>query len=258
MDPSLAFPAHLPPVGTGLGYFVLATLAAALVLGVLLARERPRHDPGRHSPRLAWLRAGLYFCGVLLVAWLAGVLEAIVRAPVVRPGQAADPAWLALTGLCWALLGWGYLYWWPRGTLTHGRRAWPLASALFGLGWGACAGLVLLVFYAIYARFQWSVLGTAAATFVTAAIYSLNYQAGWWDIHVSPPHNLRAWNARKVLFAHQPFMLATLAHLALFGNAALFVGWYALAMSASAVAMRFPPFWEADGPPVSLETALGE
>jgi hypothetical protein len=87
--------------------------------------------------------------------------------------------------------------------------------------------------------------------------YGQIYQSGWWDIHVSPPHNIRATNAKKVLFGHMPFLAIALAHFTLFGNALLFVAFHAAALACSAVAMRFPPFWEKDGPVVSKETALG-
>ena len=61
-----------------------------------------------------------------------------------------------------------------------------------------------------------------------------------------------------MLGAHNPFLFVTLAHLILFGNAALFTLFYAGAMACSTLAMHFPPFWEEDGPLVSLDTALGE
>ena len=71
-------------------------------------------------------------------------------------------------------------------------------------------------------------------------------------------NNIREWNAKKVLGAHNPFLIATLLYLVLFGNLAIFIALYALALAASAIAMRFPPFWAPDGPPVSMETAIGE
>ncbi len=86
----------------------------------------------------------------------------------------------------------------------------------------------------------------------------MNYQLGWWDIHVSPPHNLRATNNGKVLFAHQPFLIASLGFLLVYGNVGIYVILNALALCCSAVALRFPPFWAEDGPRVSMETAIGE
>jgi len=90
-----------------------------------------------------------------------------------------------------------------------------------------------------------------------AAVYSLNYQTGWWDIHVSPPHNIRAWNNKKVAFAHNPFLLSALAYFIVYGNAGIYVALNAFAMAASAVAMRFPPPWAKDGGRVSRDSALG-
>ncbi len=258
MQPSHWFTAWRCADSPLVGWLVAALLLLAAVLGVLLFIERPRHAPMVYSPRLAWLRAGLYGCAVALLASQTGVLAALLAQPPLQPGQPSDPLWLGLTGLCVALFAWGYLYWWPRGTLHHGRRLYLLPALFFGLAWGASSALLLLSIYALLEALQWPAIVTALLTLLLIAIYNMNYQSGWWDLHVSPPHNIRAWNARKVLGAHNPFLLATLTHFVLFGNVAIFVGLYAAAMAASAVAMRLPPFWVADGPEVSLATASGE
>ena len=258
MTPTDYFPQVRVFTGAWVDYFLLIVIAAALTLGILLFRERPRHDPNVHSPIMAWLRAGLYFCFILVLSWITGVLQVIVRSPMATADQLNDPLWLGLTGLCFAVVVWGYVVWWPRGTLTHGRRLYVLPSLSFGVLWGISAGLFLLSVFAVLEEFQLPRLLTATVLVVIVTIYNLNYQAGWWDIHVSPPHNIRAWNVRKVLFAHNPFLLISLTYLFIYGNAGIFVILNACALGAAAVAMRFPPFWEKDGEPVSLETALGE
>ncbi|MDJ0926418.1 MAG: hypothetical protein QNJ73_02115 [Gammaproteobacteria bacterium] len=258
MNPTQYFTSYRGMTGGMLDWMVLGILILALVLGVLLIIERPKHDPGVHSPRMAWLRGGLYFCAIGLLAWLTGVSPAILDQPFIREGQLTDPLWLGVTGLCIGLLIWGYFYWWPRGTITHGRKRYVVASGLWGFVWGEVSALVLLSIYAILEIFGLPAAVNALLTIVVVAVYNLNYQSGWWDIHVSPPHNIRTWNNRKVLGSHNPFLIATLAHLVLFGNLGLFVLLYALALAACAIAMHFPPFWEADGPPVSYDTALGE
>jgi hypothetical protein len=86
----------------------------------------------------------------------------------------------------------------------------------------------------------------------------MNYQLGWWDIHVSPPHNIKATNTGKVLLAHNPFLLTSLAYLLIYGNVGIYVILYACALAASAVALRFPPFWAEDGDKVSVDSAMGE
>jgi hypothetical protein len=239
-------------------YFMLLVMVVLIALGVLLFIERPKHDPSVHSPKMAWLRAGLYFGFVTLLSGITGVFKTVVHSPLATPDQISDPIWLALTGLSLALVVWGYIIWWPRGTLVHGRKLYFAPALAFGLVWGICAGLFFLSAYSVIEQFQFPRIANALAVLVAIAVYNMNYQSGWWDIHVSPPHNIRAWNNKKVLFAHNPFLIATLTYLVLFGNAGMFVIFNALALGASAVAMRFPPFWEGDGGPVSIETAIGE
>jgi hypothetical protein len=238
-------------------WFILGIILAATVLAQVFLVQRNRHPDNVHSPPLAWLRALLYFSVVLVASWATGVLGVLANAPVVAPGQFAQPLWLGLTALWVAVTAWAYVYWWPRGTLTHGRRLYLLPQAGFGLLWGFCSGQLTLVFWALLEDFGFARWVTALLVFFVLSGYGQVYQSGWWDIHVSPPHNIRATNAGKVLFGHMPFLIVALAHFTLFGNALVFVGFHAVALACSAVAMRFPPFWEADGPVVNRETAIG-
>ncbi|MCL4791705.1 MAG: hypothetical protein KJ040_06585 [Gammaproteobacteria bacterium] len=238
-------------------YAVLGVMLAASVLAQLFLVERNRHPDNVHSPRLAWMRALLYFSVVLVISWATGVLQVLAHAPVVAPENLGSGSWLALTGIWLLVLVWAYVYWWPRGTLTHDRKLYLLPQIVFGLAWGFTSGQLTLVFWAVIEEFGFARWGTALLVFFVLAGYGQIYQSGWWDIHVSPPHNIRATNARKVLFGHMPFLCVALAHFTLFGNALLFVVFHGAALACSAVAMRFPPFWEKDGPVVSRETALG-
>lgn len=258
MQPSAFFIDSFPRPGEPAAWIALMAMGLAVLLGVLLFRERPRHDPGVHSPRMAWLRAAIYFCFVVVFSWTTGVLGVVTGGPAWQPGQSENPAWWAGVAACLAVIAWGYVYFWPRGTITHGRPSVPLVALPYGLCWGIASGLMSLSLYALLEVFGWPWLVNALLLLGLVAVYNLNYQLGWWDIHVSPPHNLRAWNNRKVLLAHNPFLIVTVAFFLLYGNAALYVAFNALAMGASAVAMRFPPFWAPDGPAVSVQTAIGE
>lgn len=238
-------------------WFILAVILGAALLAPLFLAVRNRHPEGVHSPPLAWLRAALYFAVVLVASWATGVLGTLVHAPCVAPGQSREPLWLALTGLWLAVTAWAYGYWWPRGTLTHGRPLVLLPQLLFGLAWGLCSGQLTLVFWALLEDFGFARWLTALGVFIVLSGYGQVYQSGWWDIHVSPPHNRRATNAGKVLFGHLPFLAVALTHFTLYGNALVFVGFHAIALACSAVAMRFPPFWAPDGPAVNRDTAIG-
>jgi hypothetical protein len=250
-DPPTAFTGHPGD------WFILAVFIGAALLAPLFLVVRNRHPEGVYSPPVAWLRALLYFSVVLVASWATGVFSALWREPCVAPGQSGDSIWLALTGLWLLVTAWAYVYWWPRGTLIHNRKSYLIAQTGFGLLWGFCSGQLTLVFWALLEDFGPARWLTAVGVFVVLSGYGQVYQSGWWDIHVSPPHNRRDTNAGKVLFGHMPFLLVGLAHFTLFGNALVFVGFHMIALGCSAVAMRFPPFWEADGPVVNRETAIG-
>jgi len=239
-------------------YFVLFVLLYMMILGVLLFRERSKHEPDRHSPPMAWLRAGLYFGAVLIFSWSTGVFQTVVQSPLATSEQFGNTIWMSFTLLCFAVVIWSYVYWWPRGTLTHGRKLYLVPTLLYGLSWGACAGLLFLSIYSILEQFQLPRLLTAILLVLLLSVYNMNYQLGWWDIHVSPPHNIKATNTGKVLLAHNPFLLSSLAYFVIYGNAGIYVILNACALGASAVALRFPPFWAKDGERVSFDTAIGE
>lgn len=238
-------------------WFMLGVLIAASVLAQVFLIQRNKHPEHLHSPPLAWLRALLYFSVVLMLSWVTGVLGALLHSTWVWPGQASKPLWIGLTALWVAATAWGYLYWWPRGTLTYERKLYPVSQILFGLLWGGCSGQLTLVLWSLVEPFGFARWGSALLVFFLLSGYGQIYQSGWWDIHVSPPHNRRATNAKKVLFAHMPFLLIALVHFTLFGDVRMFVGFHAIALACSAVAMRFPPFWETDGPPVNRDSAIG-
>jgi hypothetical protein len=238
-------------------YAVLGVLLGASVLAQIFLVVRNRHPDHVHSPPLAWLRAFLYFSVVVVLSWATGVLQTLVQVPCVRVGQTEDPLWIGLTALWAVATVWGYGYWWPRGTLTHGRPLHLLPQAGFGLIWGLCSAQLTLVLWALVEDFGFARWITAVIVFLLLSGYGQIHQSGWWDIHVSPPHNIRATNAQKVLFAHLPFLAVALIHFTLFGNALVFAGFHAIALACSSVAMRFPPWWAPDGPAVSRETAVG-
>jgi hypothetical protein len=258
MKPTNYFTQGYSFTGTWDDYFILVIFLIGSVLGALLFRERSRHEPMVHSPPMAWLRAGIYCCFVITFSWVTGVFKVVAQSPLVTSEQAADPVWNAAFAGCCIVVIWAYVYWWPRGTLTHGRKLYLLPTIFYGLAWGTCVALLMLSLYSILEIFQFPGLVNAILLVVIFGIYNMNYQLGWWDIHVSPPHNIRATNNGKVLLAHNPFLISTLAFLIVYGNAGIFVLLGAAAMCASSIALRVPPFWEKDGGPVSMNTAIGE
>jgi hypothetical protein len=241
-----------------LKWVMLGVIIFGIGLGAIFFTERAKHDPAIYSPRLAWIRAWLYYCFVILFSWVTGVLGYIFDHPLVAPERWQDTTWLIVVGICWLVSTWGYVYWWPRGTLTHGRKLYLLPTLLHGAFWGICAGLLYVSFYAMLEQFGFPGIVNALILVGVLSVYNINYQVGWWDIYVSPRHNIRVTNNGKVALSHQPFLIATLTLLIMYGDAGMYVLLSTFAMASSAIAMRFPPFWEIDGGHVSRDTAMGE
>jgi hypothetical protein len=217
----------------------------ALMFGVHRAWKR-RHPvpPGTWSAPLAWQRALMYFGACVGVATFSGVLPVILTTPLATAAQMADPAWLALTAACVAVILAGYAGIWPIGTFTDGRKGHRLLTPAYGLVWGLCQGLLFLSVWALVERTGLGAWWVAGISYVLIGAYQGLWHNFFWDIHVSPPHNYRAWNARKVLLCHTPNLVVCLVYLALHGNAGIYVLLQGLALGISAWVMRFPAPWD--------------
>jgi len=197
-----------------------------------------------YSPRLAWLRAFAYFTACIAIAVAMGVPQGILKQPLVTEIQLGDTRWRIATTIVTAHLLFAYLYFWPRGTLAHGRSGHWLMTPLFGLLWGAAQGMLIIALYLLCQRLG---LGDLIAALLTIGIYSGwagFWQSQYWDIKVAPEHNIEEWNTRKVLVAHVPYLILSVLHLMTFRNDGLFVIWQIVALTASAWVMRFPPPWD--------------
>ncbi len=203
-----------------------------------------------YSPRKAWLRASVFFAVCIAIAAFAGTFSTLL--PVVAPGQASDPYWLLATAVVTSYMAFAYFWIWPQGTVTLGRQLHPGFALLFGLFWGGCQGLLMLTVFRFVASFELGVILNVVIMFVVYSAFSGAWQSQYWDIYVSPEHNIPEWNVRKVAIAHTPFLLLALIHLALFDNGFIFVAWQAIAMMASAWNMHFPSPFDPDTQAESL------
>lgn len=233
---SSVMPGELP---VAIGIMVAA---ASLAAGYLWLRRGLDNDS--YHPPLAWLRAGLFFCAALAAGIESGALPVVLSQPVATPGQLADPLWWTATVgyLLFVIVAYGVI--WPRGTFTDDRQLHALLAPAFGLVWGLCQGLVFLSIWAVIARTGLGVWAVAGLSYLAIAVYNGLLHSQFWDIHVSPPHNYREWNIRKIVWCHTPNLLIGLAYLAWGGNAAVFVLLQGLALAASARAMHFPVPWD--------------
>ena len=218
-------------------------MGVALILIVLfasLSRNTSSRVQATYSPRLAWLRGGIYFCTCFLISWQTGVFHVLLRAPLATEDNLQDPAWVAMTAACVVVILIGYGYVWPRGTLAHGRPLRLASVLIFGLLWGFSEAQLFLSFWALAELSGLATVYIALITFVAITAFNGPWHAFYWDIHVAPEHNIVEWNVRKVAFAHTPNLIFTLTYLALYGNVVIFVLLQTFALTASTYFMRFP------------------
>lgn len=187
----------------------------------------------------AWLRALAYFAVCLAASWHFGILERLLTDPLYDPRE-LSPTWWAMTLVVSADVIFAYCWFWPKGTVTHGRPRRLLAGIAFGFLWGACQGQLMLVVYELIADLGLAIAISVALMFLVWSVWTALWHSRYWDLKVAPEHNIEEWNLRKVLVAHAPFLVLSISHYALFGNVMLFVAWQVIALTASTLVMRFP------------------
>lgn len=196
-----------------------------------------------YHPRSAWLRAVIYFVVCFMIAHFTGALALVLNQPLASAENLRDVLWILFTLLCIAVEIWGYIYLWPRGTLTHGRQLYWSVVLTFGLLWGLSEGLLFLSVFVLTSQWVASKLLVWFISFSVISTFLGLWHQFYWDIYVAPEHNILEWNIKKVLYAHIPNIVITLTYLSLYGNAGIFVLCQTFALVASTYFMRFPPFW---------------
>lgn len=223
-----------------LDYFLFALIGFWLFLFVTLQTNKQKISG--YSPRLAWMRGGIYFTSGFILSILTGVLPTLISKPIATVEQTSNIAWWLFTLLCVGVIYFAYFYLWPRGTLTHGRELHLPQVLFFGLFWGLGEGQVFLSAWAVTEKFIGNIWLTALVTFLIVGTFKGLWQSQYWDIHVAPEHNIPEWNLKKVLFGHIPNLICTLSYLAVFGNALIFLLLQTAGLMYMTYRMRFPKF----------------
>jgi NAD(P)-dependent dehydrogenase (short-subunit alcohol dehydrogenase family) len=245
-------------------------LVALLIAGgfaVLLRRRTSSREVWRYDTGAAWLRAFTYFAVCWAVAFATGTVATITSNPLVFPGQRQSWLWWLLTVLAFGIAVVGYWVVWARGTRPHGRRvSWP-ETPLFGLAWGVSEGLLMASVWVVATRVWRALLGDGglsdALVLVTVIVVLSAWIALWhalyWDIHISPEHNIIEWNTVKVAVVHTPNVVVSTAWLTAWENLGLFVVVQTVALLGSSMTMPFPTFrrphpQDPDGPVLGTPT----
>jgi NAD(P)-dependent dehydrogenase (short-subunit alcohol dehydrogenase family) len=244
-----------------------AALLVAAGFALALRRRTASREVWRYDTVAAWLRAFAYFAICWAIAAASGTLATIAANPWVFPGQTQSWLWWLVTAVVFGIAVIGYWVVWARGTRPHGRAiSWP-ETPLFGLAWGVSEGLLLASVWVLATRVWRALLGDGglsdALVLITVVLVLSAWVALWhalyWDIHISPEHNVIEWNTIKVAAVHTPNVVVATAWLTAWENLGLFVVAQTIALLGSSMTMPFPTFrrphpQDPDGPVLGTPT----
>jgi len=194
-------------------------------------------------PGAAWTRAMIYFsfCNIFITA--TGTLEQIINQPLFSAEQITNIYWVVYCIFCFFYVFSAYWILWSRMTLTFDRKYYLLTEILFGIVWGFSTGGLLLSFYHL-----WSLAVTLSwirylFSFVTIGLWQYFIHDYFWDVYISPEHDTPKSIFIKTIVCHIPNMVISLGFLTIWGNYAIFILIYIVALVASTIFQKFPAPW---------------
>ncbi len=226
----------------------LVAIGIAMLLAVLAGTWflRFRHHPWDiYYPKLAWLRAGMYFCACYLLSYWSGALRLLVESPVAAPEQLADPGWRYFTAGYYLFIFVAYAGVWSYFTPVFERRSNRLVSATFGFLWGLSSGQLFLSLWLLVGRLGMPEWGTWLVTFLILGVYQPNWHNIYWDHYIAPEHDTPMTQKIKALGCHIPNLAIGLTCLTMHGSYLVFVSAQVIACVSAALGMRYPAPWVA-------------
>ena len=217
--------------------------AAGIVIALVFNTRYRDHPWDIYYPKLAWMRAGMYFSFCYVVSYLTGGMELILSSPIVTEEQWNNPNWRLYTAACLAFVVGAYSILWVYFTPVFERRRNVLISALFGFLWGSSSGQLFLSVWLLVNMLPLPVWAAGILAFLLLAAYQPNWHNIYWDHYIAPEHDTPMTQVIKATCCHIPNLLIMLPYLALYENYLFFVLAQVIACTSAAVGMRFPAPW---------------
>lgn len=224
--------------------FIAAIALTLVVLVVLRFTRFGGHPWDIYYPRLAWLRAGVFFCCCYLLSYFSGAMELLLQSPIATREQLADRNWWLFTIGVYAFILVAYAGVWARFTVVFDRPRRIGIGIVFGLLWGSSTGQLLLSVWMLVGKLGLPDWGTWLATFLVLGAWQPNWHNIYWDHYVAPEHDTPLTQKIKALGCHIPNLVIGLTHLTLYGNYFVFFSAQLIALLSASIAMRFPAPWD--------------
>ncbi len=195
------------------------------------------------KPGAAWTRALIYFsfCNIFTAA--SGTLEQIFSRPFFTFEQISEFSWILYTIFCFIFAFIAYVIIWPRNTLIFDRKLYLGSEIVFGIIWGVSTGGLLLSFYHLWSLTNIPPWATYILSFCCIAVWQYFIQAYFLDIYVLPEHDTPKSILIKTFTCHMPNVLISLGFLTIWGNYAIFMLIFIIALISSTISQRFPAPW---------------
>jgi hypothetical protein len=228
-----------------LEWFVGAIVIIGLTLAVIYNTKYRNHPWDIYYPKLAWMRAGMYFCVCYTLSYLTGAMELILTSPVVTAEQLANPNWAWFTVSAAAFIFIAYSVVWCYYTPVFERQKNLLVSATFGFLWGSSSGQLFLSVWVVCSHLPLPAWACTVIAFLPLAAYQPNWHNIYWDHYIAPEHDTPLTQIIKASCCHIPNLTIMLTYLTLYENYALFVFAQVWACVSAGLGMRFPAPWAA-------------
>ena len=223
-------------------FITCIAIIGGIMIGIYIIKYR-RIPIGVWKPGAAWTRALIYFsfCNIFIAT--SGTLEQIFIRPLFTMEQITNLYWILYLIFCFIFVVIAYVIIWPRSTLTFDRKYYLGSEIVFGVIWGFSTGGLLLSFYHL-----WSLTGilpwvTYILSYSCIGVWQFFIQAYFWDIYVSPEHDTPRSIVIKTFACHLPNVTISLGFLTIWGNYAIFIFIFIIALVSSAIAQKFPAPW---------------
>jgi hypothetical protein len=220
---------------------------AAVCIGLTLAfiyNTRYRSLPWDiYYPKLAWMRAGMYFSFCYTLSYLTGGMELILSSPVFTAEQLANPNWVFFTAGVTIFIVVAYAGVWSYFTPVFRRKKNILVSAAFGFLWGSSSGQLFLSVWLLSNHLPLPAWGSAVTAFLILAAWQPNWHNIYWDHYIAPEHDTPMTQVIKASCCHIPNLTIALIYLTLYENYLIFVLAQVVACTSAGIGMRYPAPW---------------
>jgi len=223
--------------------FISAVALTGIGLAIIYNTKYRNHPWDIYYPKLAWMRAGMYFCACYTLSYLTGGMELILTSPVVTEAQLSNPNWIIFTSAIVLFMFVAYTGVWSYFTPVFERKKNVLVSATFGFLWGSSSGQLFLSVWLLAGYLPLPAWVSSLAAFAVLAAYQPNWHNIYWDHYIAPEHDTPMTQVIKATCCHIPNLAMNLVYLTLYENYLIFVAMQLIACVSAGVGMRYPAPW---------------